>query len=524
MDFFNNIKDKTGKLSGKYSRKQKLTLGALALGLVVVMTMLIIFLTRPNYVTLYRDIDLKTVSDVRTKLDELNIPYRINSDNSISVPDTYINKARIDMAGAGLPEATFDYSSLIDRNSMFMSDDEKDQARNYALQNEIAKVIQSIPGVKRAFVNLSIPKTQEFILQENKMQAKASVFLSLDGSTDLDKASIQGITMLVANSVEGLKPENVTVHGPNGQLLNEDIINANNSTMSSQTNLDLQNKVKLDVEKSLTNFLAPIYGYENVSVMASVKLNFDTDNTQSKSYSPPIDGETDGMVRSLQENTEKVENSQGAIGNPGVDANAEEEVTDYATLDQNGLNSNYDKNERMINYELNEIVKTVEKAKGQIESLTIAVVLNKDSLEGGELTEDQKTQIASLITAATGLETKSVEIYAQSFNQDIQKALAGATEKGGIPVWVWIAFGVIALIPILAIGVYMVLKKRKEKKKEEEQSLLAATSQNAEISQEAVEQIEFEIKESSKKKSIEGLIDTNPEIVTQLLKTWIDEE
>lgn len=521
MDFFNNIKDKTGKLSEKYSTKQKVLLGGLALGLVVVTTAMIIYLTRPNYVTLYRDIDLKTASEVTSQLDELNIPYRLNQDNSISVPDTYINKAKIDLAGAGLPDATFDYNDLINRNSMFMSDDEKNQARNYALQNEIANVIQSIPGVKKAFVNLSIPKTQEFILQENKMDAKASVFLNLDDKASLDQTSIQGITMLVANSVEGLKPENVTVHGPNGQVLNEDSTDTNN-TLVSQTNLELQNKVKLDVEKSLNNFLAPIYGYGNVSVMASVKLNFDTDNTQSKSFAPPIEGETDGLARSLQENIEKVENSQEAVGNPGVDANAEEEVVDYATLDPNALNSNYDKNERIVNYELNEIVKTVEKAKGQIESLTVAVVLNKDSLEGGELTEEQKTEIASLINAATGLETKSVEIYAQSFNQDIQNALSDTANQEGIPIWMWIAFGIIALIPILAIGIYMIMKRRKEKKKEAEK--LLEIPQESAISKAAVEQIELEIKESGRKKSIESLIDTNPEIVTQLLKTWLDEE
>ncbi|WP_417202085.1 flagellar basal-body MS-ring/collar protein FliF [Acetoanaerobium sticklandii] len=521
MDFFNDIKDKTGKLSEKYSNKQKIMLGGLAVGLVVITTAMIFYFTRPNYVTLYRDIDLKTASEVTSQLDELKIPYRLNQDNSISVPDTYINKAKVDLAGAGLPEATFDYNDLINRNSMFMSDDEKNQARNYALQNEIANVIQSIPGVKKAFVNLSIPKTQEFILQENKIDAKASVFLNLDDKISLDQTSIQGITMLVANSVEGLKPENVTVHGPNGQVLNEDSTDTNN-TLVSQTNLELQNKVKLDVEKSLNNFLAPIYGYGNVSVMASVKLNFDTDNTQSKSFAPPIEGETDGLVRSLQENIEKVENSQEAVGNPGVDANAEEEVVDYATLDPNALNSNYDKNERIVNYELNEIVKTVEKAKGQIENLTVAVVLNKDSLEGGELTEEQRTEIASLINAATGLETKSVEIYAQSFNQDIQNALSDTAGQEGIPIWMWIAFAVIALIPILAIGIYMIMKRRKEKKKEAEK--LLEIPQESAISKAAVEQIELEIKESGRKKSIESLIDTNPEIVTQLLKTWLDED
>lgn len=176
MDFFNNIKDKTGKLSEKYSTKQKVLLGGLALGLVVVTTAMIIYLTRPNYVTLYRDIDLKTASEVTSQLDELNIPYRLNQDNSISVPDTYINKAKIDLAGAGLPDATFDYNDLINRNSMFMSDDEKNQARNYALQNEIANVIQSIPGVKKAFVNLSIPKLKNLFYKKIKWMQKPVYF------------------------------------------------------------------------------------------------------------------------------------------------------------------------------------------------------------------------------------------------------------------------------------------------------------------------------------------------------------
>lgn len=520
MDLFNNFKERTAELSGKYTNRQKIMVGVLSFALVVVTTGMIIYLTRPNYVTLYRDLELKTASSVTTQLDELKIPYKLNPDNSISVPDSYINKAKLDLAGAGLPEATFDYNDLINRNSMFMSDDEKNQARNFALQNEIAKVVQSIPGVKKAFVNLSIPRTQEFILQENKMDAKASVFLSLEDNAALDPNSIQGITMLVANSVEGLNPENVTVHGSNGQVLS-DSKSSSGMDLSSQTNLELQSKVKLDIEKSLNDFLAPIYGYGNVSVMASVKLNFDTDNTQSKTFAPPIEGETDGIVRSLQENVEKVENSQEAVGTPGVDGNAEE-VVDYATMDPNALNSNYDKNEKIVNYELNEIVKTVEKAKGQIENLTVAVVLNKESLEGGELTQEQKTEIASLINAATGLETKSVEIYAQSFNQDIQNALSQAGEQAGIPLWTWIAFGAIALIPILALGAYIFMKRRKEKQTIEDKQ--TSVMPESSISKEAVEQIEFEIKESGRKKSIESLIDSNPEIVTQLLKTWLDED
>ena len=68
----------------------------------------------------------------------------------------------------------------------------------------------------------------------------------------------------------------------------------------------------------------------------------------------------------------------------------------------------------------------------------------------------------------------------------------------------------------------MIIKRKKEKKKEAEK--LLEIPQESAISKAAVEQIELEIKESGRKKSIESLIDTNPEIVTQLLKTWLDEE
>ena len=238
MDLFNNFKEKASEYSGKYSSKQKISLGIAALALVAITTSLIIYFTRPEYVTLYRDLDLKTASDVTKNLDDLRIPYNLNGDGSISVPSQYINRAKLDLAAAGLPNATFDYSDLINRNTMFMSDDEKNHARTYALQNEIAKVIKEIPGVDNAFVNLSIPKSQEFILQENRQESKASIFLSINENANINPESIKGIAMLVANSVEGLKPQNVTVHGPSGQVLNHDN-GSENSNFESSTNLSL---------------------------------------------------------------------------------------------------------------------------------------------------------------------------------------------------------------------------------------------------------------------------------------------
>ena len=86
--------------------------------------------------------------------------------------------------------------------------------------------------------------------------------------------------------------------------------------------------------------------------------------------------------------------------------------------------------------------------------------------------------------------------------------------------WQWKAIAVIALIPLVLLTVTMLRRANAKKKKDE-----AKKSENGPIwKQEEIEAIEIGMKESGKKKSIEDLIEKNPEIVTQLLKTWIEEE
>lgn len=529
MDFFNNMKIKIKDFFEKYTGKQKVAMAVTAVGFVFVMVVMIMMFTRPEYLTLYRDLDLETTAKVTKALDDNKIPYKLESDGSISVPKQYVNKAKLDLVSSGLPNAKFDYQDLIDRNSMFLSESEKNQARNYAHQNEIAKVLESIPSIEQAFVNLAIPENKDFILQENRLDAKASVMLKFRNGYEINQKDIDGIAMLVASSVEGLSPENVTIHGSNGQVLNRRTSEEENDTYLSATNMELQRKAKEDIENSLQNFLAPIFGYGNTSVMASVKLNFDSDSTQTKVFNPPVEGETEGLVRSLQEGIEHVENKQAAIGNPGVTANEGEDgnVVDYVTEDKGG-NSTYNKSEKIVNYELNEVVRNVEKARGQIESLTVAVVINQEILKDGELSDDMKSSITSYIKAATGLDTKSVEVYAQPFNQDIAKALeARNEEKSAMPLWMWIALAAIVILPILILAGYLTVSKRKKRQKEEELELALAQQEMEERMNQRTEEeqsIEFEIKESGRKKSIEALIEKNPEIVTQLLKSWIDEE
>ncbi|KXZ39764.1 flagellar M-ring protein FliF [Alkalithermobacter thermoalcaliphilus JW-YL-7 = DSM 7308] len=507
-NYFQNVKEQLSKFFSSYDNRQKKIMIITAVLTLFLTTGIILYISRPEYVILYKDLDLKETGEIVKNLDDLRVQYKIKDQGTILVPKKDVNKIKIDLATKGVPAAKFSYEDIINKNTMFMSEDEKQKAYNYALQNHLASIIQEIPGVKKAIVTLSIPRRTEFILSENRQEAKASVFIEAD---NIDQISVDGIAVLVSNSVEGLNKENVTIHDSKGRVLNNS--NKDNNLLTSTTQIELQNEVKSDIEKNLTEFLSSVFGYGNVSVMASVTLNFDTDIMESREFKTPIEGEENGLIRSMEENIETVSDNS-AQGVPGTDTNTEE-ITQYVETDDN--NSSYYKSNKIVNYELNEVIRKVEKAKGEVRDITVAVILNKDVLEGNELTEENRQQIEQLISSATGLQTKSVNIYAQSFNNNIQEALnnASSSKEGSLPLWVMVMLVVLLIIPIGALILYFTKKNRKDIKKEQIQ---------IQIPEEKVEDLELDIKESGYKKSVESFINKNPEIVSQLLKSWLDED
>ena len=147
MENINKLRNSLNTFLEKYTRRQIVTVSLAALAVVAILSFAIYQLTRTQYVTLYSNLDLTTMNQVTTTLDSMNVNYKIENQSSIAVPENQRNKIMVDLAGSGVPNAKFDYSQLINMNSMFMSDDEKNTAKQYALSNQISTVIESIPNI-----------------------------------------------------------------------------------------------------------------------------------------------------------------------------------------------------------------------------------------------------------------------------------------------------------------------------------------------------------------------------------------
>lgn len=514
-EFIQRIRNQITEFWGSLSRQRKILLGGGSVLVVFVVAFSIFMLTRPTYVPLAQNVTLDEAAAITAKLDELGIAWKEENDTTvILVPKENLSNAKMSLTVEGvLSKQDFTWTQAFATNSFTMTTEDKNKMFLLAQANGLAESIKTLDNIDDAVVNLYIPNDSTFLVND-MMESKASVILKMRQGKELSEAEVNGIVMILANSVKGLEKEFITIVDSSGKELTKESGDSWEVDVNNQ--MEMQISVEERLNTKLTDFLQTMYGRNNVRVMSSVTLNFDTEETVSKAFSPPIEGELNGMVRSMTEITEKVA-SDGAEGAPGTDSNGQ--ATNYAEI--NAGSSDYTKASRTVNYEMNEIVNQLSKAKGRVENITVAVILNEEVLQDNSLTEEHKTDLKQLISASAGLDTRVVEISSIAFPDDTaaydvfsNTAAAGIM---GIPIWV---FALVALLIIGGIVAFVLIRRRSAKVEAER------------LEQERLEQEQKELEEiqagyedkSSPKYQIEKFIDTNPESVALLLKSWLHDD
>lgn len=488
----------------KNKRKKLIIIGIIALLSIIILTFIF---TRTNYEVLYNELSLEDVGEITDKLDEIGVKWKTpkGDPTTILVPAEVKDKVKIELAKDGLPKDGYSFLDAFDDSSWTMTDYDKKERMKLALQNELASTISEIDGIKNATVYINLEDDTGFVLKEDQNKTSASVFIETDSNKTLKAETISAIQNLVASSVN-MDAQEVQVIDSEGKLLsgNQD----DSETMMTDQFLiksNLENKINLSIKKFLEN----IFGPGNVDIRSSVTINFDSEKTSSVEFQPPVEGSEEGLVRSMEEVEEHVTGSN-AGGSPGT----EENPRNY-TMNE-GSQENYDKRSNVINYELNQINKEIEKAPGQVEDITVAVLINKDVLVDGSLTQETEKDIQDLIYAATGLNTKQVEVYSEKFiTEDNQISQENVLDMK----WPII---LAALIGIMSVGGFVIYRRRKNKKLEELEELQNKLDDEQAISVEA-EDLDFELGKSEIKNKINKFVDKNPEAVAQLLRTWLNE-
>ncbi|MBF4178092.1 flagellar basal-body MS-ring/collar protein FliF [Lelliottia nimipressuralis] len=419
--------------------------GAAAIAILVAM---VLWAKSPDYRTLYSNLSDQDGGAIVTQLTQMNIPYRFaDNGGALEVPADKVHELRLRLAQLGLPKGGAVGFELLDQEKFGISQFSEQINYQRALEGELARTIETLGPVKTARVHLAMPKPSLFVREQKS--PTASVTATLEPGRALDEGQISAITHLVSSAVAGLPPGNVTVVDQGGHLLTQ-------SNTSSRDLNDAQLKYATDVEgrvqRRIEAILGPIVGTGNVHAQVTAQIDFANKEQTEEQYSPNGDA-AQAVMRSRQLNTTEQIGGQnpggvpGALSNTPAPANAAPISTPPANQ-QNGQQNNAQQTtstaastgprnssrNETTNYEVDRTIRHTKMNVGDVQRLSVAVVVNYKTLPDGKplpLTTDQMKQIEDLTREAMGYSEKRGDTL-----NVVNSPFTATDETGGeLPFW-----------------------------------------------------------------------------------------
>ncbi|MCE3044280.1 flagellar basal-body MS-ring/collar protein FliF [Legionella sp. 16cNR16C] len=245
--------------------KPKQIMILLAGGFLILSSLFIsIFLLKPDYGTLFNNLDSQDANEIIRQLDQDNIHYQLqNAGRDILIDKHLVDKTRIRLMSSNLNgHVGFE---LFDKTDFGLT--EFSQKINYqrALQGELERTISSLEEVRQARVHLVIP--EQHFLQKETHPTKASVTLQL--KKPIGKQQVNSIQKLLTASIANLAAENVVIIDQNGNNLSIP------KEINGEGHFAAKRRIEDYLNSKITDMLRHIFPQDNVYVKIDVTLNYD---------------------------------------------------------------------------------------------------------------------------------------------------------------------------------------------------------------------------------------------------------
>ncbi|PDO90198.1 flagellar basal-body MS-ring/collar protein FliF [Kosakonia pseudosacchari] len=539
----------------------KIPLMVAAAAAVAIVVAMVLWAKSPDYRTLYSNLSDQDGGAIVTQLTQMNVPYRFaDGSGAIEVPADKVQELRLKLAQQGLPKGGAVGFELLDQEKFGISQFSEQVNYQRALEGELARTIEALGPVKGARVHLAMPKPSLFVREQKA--PSASVTVNLQPGRALDDGQISAVVHLVSSAVAGLPPGNVTVVDQSGRLLTQ-------SGVAGRDLNDAQLKYTADVEgriqRRIEAILGPIVGNGNVHAQVTAKLDFSNKEQTEEQYTPNGGDPSQAVLRSRQVNSSEQIGGQypggvpGALSNQPAPANSAPITTPPANQQNGQQNQNAQGQQgtstastttgarntthnETNNYEVDRTIRHTKMNVGDIERLSVAVVVNYRSLPGGKtaaLTADQIKQIEDLTREAMGYTEKrgdTLNVVNSPFN---------ATDDlgGQLPFWQQQSFieqlmsaGRWLLVLIVAWLLWRkAVRPQLVRRQEEAKALQEAQQAKAEI-EESVEVRLSKDEQNQQRRSnqrlsaevmsqrIREMSDNDPRVVALVIRQWMSNE
>ncbi len=520
MDYFQKLKHRVVEFWQSRDRAQKVKIIVSVIAIIVILSIMLYLISRPKYVPLYTNLDIKDAGEIVKKLEDLNVPYELeDGGKTILVDPEQKYKTRLTLAQEGLPKSNSSgFDEMFNKTRLGTTDWERQVQYNQALQGELTKAIEMMESVESARVYIVQQEKSLFIEPDSNHEPSAAIFLEVKPGAQITKEEIMGIINLVTYSVKNMKQENVVVVDQYGKTLSNTALSQSEDNEELINNqLVIQDNFQNQLQASVQSLLEQIFGPGNVAVRVNAKLNFDKKIVQNKLFAPVNEETGEGIVRSIQELKEHFSGTDGAYGGtPGVGPNV---VPGYNQA-QTG-ESEQQRSEVIRNFEINETNENLTVAPGAVDKLTVSVVINQ------ELNNTEKDSIIQVVGNAIGYnpERDQISVEGMEFKNDMAKFFAdemARQQKEKERMRNIKIAGLILSIILVFIIIRTILNRRKSIIEEERISEEMLAMQQAAATQAQDES--QEVKESSIYDKIEKLARRKPEDVAKVLKSWLKED
>lgn len=497
---------------------------------VIIVTLIILYavLSKPDMQELVVCENKQQASEVVELLEGEDISYELSDDAlTVKVDKSDISEASLLIGANDIQSTVFS----IDNVSSGMTSTEADKQRRYIvyLEDRIATVLESMEPIKEASVKLDKEEDDGTLIAEDK-EASAWVTLTLVESIDAEIAG--NIARSVATAVGNDTTENVTVIDSQGHML----FNGKDDSSvagSASSQLTAKSKAEAAVAAQVQKVMLSNQVYDDAEVTANLVLDFDQSKTTKHEYYAP-DGQSQGML--LDEHVYESDSTNGSGGVPGTDSNDEDgyqiENEDYASSTVNETDKTFAPNETITE---------TQKALGSIvydeSSLSIMateyVFYYEDRLEEQGLLDDMtfeefqeanqekvKTEVdadyITLVSKATGIAEENITILAYQVPYFVEKEITPSTVFNNI-------LQIALLVLISALLLFVIIKGTRPAAVEEAEPELSIEALLKTTQDTQLEDIDYD-ERSEVRKLIDKFVDENPEAVSSLLRSWLNED
>lgn len=289
------IKKQTESIKGfwaKWSIVQKAIFGGIILAAIIALVVMLRVSSAPSAEPVFNVVIDENVRDeMVVHLQNEGIKASVSADGKLVVPDSRTaQRARSSLLLAGLQPSTNNPYEIFNVSAWAKTDFHNEKEWKDAMERLVKRQVESLQDVRIAYVMLTAPEKTLFASEQEPVTAGVTVYAQPGSDILQSKKKIKSLVNLISKSVEGLKPENITiVDGTTSEAVNDF------EGMEASERVDITAKEQKLVQKLEAQYSSRVFEalssiFKNRINRVSVKIDMDMSKEQSQAtiYSPIV--------------------------------------------------------------------------------------------------------------------------------------------------------------------------------------------------------------------------------------------